>query len=141
MRIKSFVLIEKDNRYLLIKEAAPKWEEKWFFPGGNVKDGESPEEGAVRETKEEAGCRVILNGIIYVRYYSSFFEGKLHVFYAATVVGDEIKTAEDKHSLSVKWFSYDELAKLPLRQNMMEIVNCYREQKGIIPTEAFRIIL
>ena len=140
MRIKSFVLIEKDGRYLLIKEDAPKWEEKWFFPGGNVKDGESPEEAAIRETKEEAGCRVVLNGIIYVRYYSSFFEGKTHVFYSASVVDDEIKTIEDKHSLSVKWFSYEELSKLPLRQKMMEIVNCYREHKGMIPVGAFKII-
>jgi ADP-ribose pyrophosphatase YjhB (NUDIX family) len=141
MRIKSFVLIEKAGRYLLIKEAAPKWEEKWFFPGGNVKDGESPEEGAIRETMEEAGCGVTLNGIVYMRYYPSFFEGKIHIFYAATLVGDGIKITGDKHSLSVKWFTYEELAKLPLRQKMMDIVNSYREHKGMIPTDAFKIIL
>jgi 8-oxo-dGTP diphosphatase len=140
MRIKSFVLIEKDDRYLLIKEAAPKWEEKWFLPGGNVKDGESPEEGAIRETLEEAGCRVALNGIIYIRYYPSFFEDKVHIFYSATVLSDDLKTTEDKHSLSVKWFSYNELSKLPLRQKMLEIVDCYRQPKGMIPTEAFKII-
>jgi ADP-ribose pyrophosphatase YjhB (NUDIX family) len=140
MRIKSFVLIEKGDRYLLIKEAAPKWEEKWFFPGGNVKEGESPEDGAIRETLEEAGCPVSLNGIIYVRYYPSFFEGKIHIFYSATVVSDTIKTTEDKHSLSVKWFSYEELSKLPLRQKMMEIVDTYRKGKVAIPVESFKII-
>lgn len=140
MRIKSFVLIEKDDRYLLIKEAAPKWEEKWFFPGGGLKENESPEEAAIRETLEEAGCRIELKGIVYIRCNPSFLQGKVSVFYLADIIGGEIKTTEDKHSLSVKWFSYEELSKLPLRQKMMEIVNCYRQHKGLMPLEAFKMI-
>ena len=140
MRIKSFVILEKDDRYLLIKEAAPKWEEKWFFPGGGLKEGESPEEGAIRETLEEAGYAIALSGIVYVRFNPSFLQDKISIFYLGTITGGELKKTEDKHSLSVKWFTYEELAKLPLRQKMMEIVNSYREHKGVIPTEAFKIM-
>lgn len=140
MRIKSFVLIEKDERYLLIKEAAPKWEEKWFFPGGGLKENESPEEGAIRETLEESGYRIDLKGIIYIRYHPSFLQDKMSIFYLAGISGGEIKTTEDKHSLSVKWFSYEELLKLPLRQNMLQIIDTYRRHKGMIPLEAFKII-
>lgn len=140
MRIKSFVLIEKDERYLLIKEAAPKWEEKWFFPGGGLKENENPEEGAIRETLEEAGYRIDLKGIVYIRYNPSFLQGKMSIFYLAGISGGEIKTIEDKHSLSVKWFSYEELLKLPLRQNMLQIIDTYRQHKGIIPLEAFKVI-
>ena len=140
MRIKSFVLIEKDDHYLLIKEAAPKWDEKWFLPGGNLKKGESPELAAIRETLEEAGCEIRLNGIIYARYYTSFFNRRLNLFYSANILGDKIKDKEDKHSLSVKWFSYDELSKLPLRQKLMDIINAYRNHKTVIPVNNFRII-
>jgi 8-oxo-dGTP pyrophosphatase MutT (NUDIX family) len=140
MRIKSFVLIEKDDQYLLIKEAAPKWDEKWFLPGGNLKKGESPELAAIRETYEEAGCEIKLKGIIYTRYYTSFFNRRLNLFYLADIIGEKIKEKEDKHSLSVKWFSYDELSKLPLRQKLMDIINAYRKQKIAIPVNSFRII-
>ncbi len=140
MRIKSFVLIEKDEHYLLIKEAAPKWEEKWFLPGGNVKQGESPELGAIRETLEEAGCEISLNTIFYIRYYNFFFNKKISIFYSASIIGEKIKQTEDKHSLSVKWFSYEELSKLPLRQKLMDIINAYRKHKTGIPINNFRII-
>ena len=140
MRIKSFVLIEKEERYLLIKEAAPKWEEKWFFPGGGLKENESPEEGAIRETLEESGYRITLKGIVYIRYNPSFLQGKISVFYLGAVAGGEIKTTGDKHSLSVKWFSYEELLKLPLRQKMLQIIDTYRQHKGMIPPEAFKVI-
>ncbi len=140
MILKSFVLIEKNNRYLLIKESAKKWKGKWFLPGGKVEINETPEKAAHREVKEEAGCDVILSGIFYFRYHGDIFDRYLSLFYSATIMGEElIKQSADKHSLEVKWFTYDEIKDLPVRQKLPEIISHFNKN-NIIPTKNFEIM-
>ncbi|MDP1802644.1 MAG: NUDIX hydrolase [Bacteroidota bacterium] len=140
MILKSFVLIEKAGRYLLIKEAAKKWNGKWFLPGGKVELNESPENAAHREAKEEAGCDIVINGMFYFRYNYGFLDDYLAIFYSASIFGEEkLKTVADKHSLEVKWFTYDEIVKLPLRQKLLDIINNYQKE-NILPASNFKII-
>jgi len=40
----------------------------FWVPGGRVEEGETIEQGAIRETKEEAGVDVRLTGILRVEY-------------------------------------------------------------------------
>jgi len=139
MILKSFVLIEKEGRFLLIREAAKKWNGKWFLPGGKVEFGETPDQAAHREVKEEAGCDININGIFYFRYNKDFFDHYLSIFFCASIAGEEIlKQQADKHSLEVKWFTYDELANLPLRQKLSEIIRSYNKT-NIIPVTNFKI--
>lgn len=37
---------------------------RWEFPGGKVEPGETPENAAVREIREEFGCEVSVSGIM-----------------------------------------------------------------------------
>lgn len=141
MIIKTFVLIQKENRYLLIKEASKKWEGKWFIPGGTAKHGEKPEHAAHRETKEEAGCDININGIFYIKYTDGIIKNSLSVFYAATIAGEEtLKQFPDKHSLDVKWFTYEEIKSLPTREKLLSILNSFQKEK-LIPVENFTIVL
>ena len=139
MIFKSFVLIEKEGRYLLIREAAAKWKGKWFLPGGKVDPGEKPEDAAYREVREEAGCSIRLNGIFYFRYNEGFLDRYLAFFFSADIIGDQIKTFADKHSLEVKWFTYEEIISLPARQKMLEIIDSYRKS-AIIPINNFKFM-
>jgi mutator protein MutT len=138
MVFKSFVLIEKEGRYLLIREAAPKWKGKWFLPGGKVEVGETPEDAAHREVKEEAGCTIMIDGMFYFKYTEKFFYRYLTFFFVARIIGEEIKTFADKHSLEVRWFTYDEINKLPLRQRLLDILKCY-DKTRTIPINNFKI--
>jgi len=81
MRLKGFVLMERNGKYLLIKEATAKWNGMWFLPGGSVKPGESLEEGTKREVLEEAGCDVELVSVFCVKYSAGFFNKKTSVFF------------------------------------------------------------
>ncbi len=133
------MLIEKEGRYLLIREAAAKWKGKWFLPGGKVDPGERPEDAAHREVREEAGCNVNLKGIFYFRYNEGFLDRYLALFFSADMIGDEIKTIADKHSLEVKWFTYEEIKTLQVRQKMLEIIDSYR-MSGVIPVSNFKFM-
>jgi 8-oxo-dGTP diphosphatase len=134
MILKSFVLIEKENRYLLIREAAKKWDKKWFLPGGKAKQNELPEIAAHRETKEEAGCDINILGIFLIKHVRHFLEDELTLFYGAKIAGEEVlKQTADKHSLDVKWFTYTEIQTLATRQNLIEIIESYNEKNLLLP--------
>lgn len=139
MRVKGFVLIENEGRYLLIQEADPKWKGKWYLPGGNVRPGETAEQGAKREVMEEAGCEVELTHVFFVKYHPGFFNKKVSVFYCGKQLGDKLKTVPDKDSLGVRWVSYEELDNMPLRHNLKDLIGIYRSHTGFTPVAEFSL--
>ncbi len=52
------ILIQSDDRYLLIKRAAEPDAGLWTIPGGLVEVGERAKDAAVREALEETGLEV-----------------------------------------------------------------------------------
>ena len=69
-RLTSLCYIEKDGRYLLLHRTKKENDEnhdKWIGVGGKFEPGESPEECALREVKEETGLTMTefrLRGIV-----------------------------------------------------------------------------
>lgn len=136
--LKTFVIVEDEGRFLLIREAAKKWNGKWFLPGGKVEVGEEAATAAKREVKEEAGYEVALKGIVYIRYHERLFRKQLSIFYCGKVTGGRLKTKSNKHSLEAKWFTYQQIKTLPLRQRLLEVLVKYQPKKAM-PPENFRI--
>lgn len=132
MKLTSFALIESNDSYLLIRESASKWKGKWFFPGGETKKNESPEQAVLRETKEEAACEIAVKGMFYSKYHHGLLNKNLCFYYYAEALSKEIKTQSDKHSLKSRWFKYEEILSLPLRENAMDIINTYRNLKKAV---------
>ncbi len=139
MQIKSFALIERDGLFLLIQENSLRWRGKWYLPGGAADKNETPEEAAIRETREEAGCEIRLNGVFYVQFKPSFLSVKLCIFYKAELIGETIKTSVDAHSMAAGWFSYTDAMRLPLRSNLKRILEAYQQNGSVIPNDHFNI--
>ena len=61
------VLAFRDGRVVLVRERYKEWEnEQWSLPSGAVEPGESPEEAAVRELREETGLHVGVDGLTLI---------------------------------------------------------------------------
>ncbi|MFA5055046.1 MAG: NUDIX domain-containing protein [Dehalococcoidia bacterium] len=97
------VIEDKDGRILLVKHRTERkgyWQGKWICPGGRLELGETLEEGARREVKEETGLDVEL-GIQIPAFERIVREGAkvaLHVVYIdfiARVAGGEFAPASD----------------------------------------------
>jgi ADP-ribose pyrophosphatase YjhB (NUDIX family) len=76
----------------------------WTFPGGFLEIGETPLEGAVRETKEEVGLDIDVEALLGV--YTRPEVGIVLVVYAATSRSDAAIVG-DFESLAVRWFAPD----------------------------------
>jgi 8-oxo-dGTP diphosphatase len=98
-------------------------EPRWTLPGGGVELRESPEEGAVREVREESGYDVELTGLLGVHSYVVPPERRfvrtrrpmraLRVIFSARVVGGELTREIGGTTDEARWFPLDEVAALP----------------------------
>ena len=58
-RVGVAILVTKENQVLLMKRKGIHGHGTWSTPGGHLEFGESPEQGAAREAKEEVGLDVV----------------------------------------------------------------------------------
>ena len=113
-RVISSVVLKKDNKILLVKEMLENNEDCWIFPGGGVDFGETIEDAAVREVKEELGIDVEIKKFLFFKeaIYPKYNYHTVIFFFLAEPINNEIKTIEQ--ILDVGYFSNDEIKKLNL---------------------------
>lgn len=103
------VVRDEKGKYLLVQEAQPKVYGLWNLAAGHVDKGESIEEAAVREAKEETGLEVKLVDKIGI-WHDKTDEPIRHAF-TATIVGGEV-TPQPGEILDVQWFTYDQIVQM-----------------------------
>ena len=96
--------ITPSNEIVLLKRGVDPGKDLWTFPGGFVDLGESVEQAAHRETREELEIDVELTSLVGV--YSREADRVVLIVYAATIT-DEPQTTEE--ALEVRAFAPDEI--------------------------------
>lgn len=92
----SVVYAERHGKILLLKRASGAgFGGQWFMPGGAVDAGESPDEAAIRELREESGLEVT-GELELVGAYFAFLYGRdiLLLSYRAEVTGEVVISHE-----------------------------------------------
>jgi ADP-ribose pyrophosphatase YjhB (NUDIX family) len=68
------VIVEKDNKIILLKREMSPERGKWVMPGGYIDRGEQVEEAAIRETREECEIDIELKELFGVYSYPGYLE-------------------------------------------------------------------
>jgi 8-oxo-dGTP pyrophosphatase MutT (NUDIX family) len=108
------VVVRKADKYLLVHER--KHGQTWYLPAGRVEPGEALTDAALRETEEETGIPIALDGIIRVEHRLIPDAARVRVIFTGHAVDERPpKSTADAHSLEARWVTLDEAAALPLR--------------------------
>lgn len=118
MKIATLCYIQKDGKTLMVKVLKEGFNKgKWNGLGGKLDEGETPEDCAIREVREESGLEIKnpkLCGILHFpNNLSSGDDWKVYVFTIKEFTGELIN---DSAEGDLKWIDDDKLLDLKLNQ-------------------------
>ncbi|MFO0647168.1 MAG: NUDIX domain-containing protein [Polyangiales bacterium] len=132
----AMAVVRLGRRFLVVRER--KHGQLWYLPAGRVEPGETFVDAAVRETLEESGVRITVEGLLRVEHSPSPEGARVRVFVVARPSDDtQPKTVADEHSLEARWVTLEELAALPLRgAEVTEVFRYVAEGGAVFPLAA-----
>jgi 8-oxo-dGTP diphosphatase len=105
-------LVMENGKLLLVRRRMMPEAGKWSIPAGFLDRGEDPREVAVRETWEETGLKVRIEGLIDVYFNPQTGAGGASIFilYRARLLGGELQAGDDADAAA--FFGPEELPEL-----------------------------
>lgn len=105
------VIITKENSVLLLRRRSVHGSGTWSTPGGHLDYGESPEECAIREAREETSVSV--ESVEFRGVTNDIFEAEERHYVTIWLVakrwsGEAVVAAEHEMS-EIGWFPWDDL--------------------------------
>ncbi|MBI4395727.1 MAG: NUDIX hydrolase [Elusimicrobia bacterium] len=95
----------------------------WTFPAGFMEMGESVEEAAIRETREEIRCRIKIEGLHRICSYPD--SGVVTIVYRARVIGPEPRAGHEAQCVQKfrpEEIPWEELAFLSVSESLRDWV-------------------
>ncbi len=110
-------LVERDGRFLLVKEMMESGTEKWIIPGGTVEFGESLEDALIREMKEETNLDVEIERFLdFKEIIRTQFDYHTVIFFFLVRAKNSGIKLEEK-ILDHGFFTKDEAKDMPLAES------------------------
>ncbi len=107
-KLTTAVMPLKGDKVLMVKRTMEPGRGSWCFPGGFMETGETPQQCAIRECKEETGFDIEITGLIDVFYYEDYRGSGVVIMFKGEVVGGEV-ALNPVESEAVGFFAIDEL--------------------------------
>jgi 8-oxo-dGTP diphosphatase len=93
--------IVQDRRLLMVQRRFRHGAPEWAGPSGNVETGETPEETAVREVREEVGLTVEVTRRLGDRVHPA--TGRHLIYFSCRIVAGEAAVVDDEEITAVEW--------------------------------------
>jgi mutator protein MutT len=96
-------IVRRGGQILIMKRAMGAMTGAWYFPGGSLEDGESPQEGAQREIREETGLDIENLRLFRVWHYrQDESTPAVGITYVGNVPGSTEPQINEEHA-SYRW--------------------------------------
>ncbi len=118
------ILIE-DDKILLVKQKVSE-KRNWSLPGGKLEQGETLEQGIIREMKEETGLDIEIIKMLYLCDVSASSNTLLHITFLLKRVGGEIELPSNKYEnnpiFEVRFVALDDLKLYGFSEKFVELI-------------------
>jgi 8-oxo-dGTP diphosphatase len=122
------VIQDESERVLLVKRGIEPCINRWSLPSGFIEINETPEEGVLREIKEETNltCAIKrLQGVYQQRGWK--YESIIVISYVLEVVSGRPRAGDD--AIAVDFFGYDSLPEIPFASHREIIQSIFNESR------------
>ena len=133
MRIRAGVILIEDNKLALIERHRAGLE-YFVFPGGGVDEGESPEQGAIREAEEELGIQVAIRQKIAEIHFG---QTNRHVYFLVERVSGEFGTGTGEEFTDADPYDPLEGVYIPIWMPLDEL----SQHRNIYPAALAKLVL
>ncbi|MCK7623741.1 NUDIX hydrolase [Streptomyces sp. RS10V-4] len=100
-------IIVQEGRVLMVRRRISEGKLSWQFPAGEVEPGETREDAAVRETKEETGLNVSAVKLLGERVHPA--TGRLMSYTACEVVSGTAHVADIEELAELAWVAHGQI--------------------------------
>ena len=111
MKIIVGTVIKEGDKILMVKEARKEFYGKWSFPAGHLEFNEDIFEGAIRETLEETGHKVMLTRMLPIQIIQIQGELIYKFMFLANIIQKNVKPIVKDEILEAKFISMEEIKK------------------------------
>ena len=128
------VVVQKDDKFLLVHER--KHEQKWYLPAGRIEPRETFIQAAYRETMEETGVPIKIEGILGIQH-TPILDGTARVRFILLARPEDDtppKSEPDDDSLGAAWMTLEEMKEVELRgQEVLQIFHYVANGGAVYP--------
>ena len=128
------VVVWHGDRVLLVQRARPPRQGQWSLPGGGLQLGETLEDAARREVREEAGLEIELGEVIAtLDLIERDVDGRVRYHYVlidfvAEAAGAELRPGDD--AAAARWFTLEEAERLGLWSETLRVIGLAKGKRG-----------
>jgi len=105
------VFVKRDGKVLIQKRIGSHGEGTWSLPGGHLEYGETPEQTAIRETKEEVNVDIKNVKVVGITndFMPDYEKHYITIFVEAEYGGGDPSINEPNKTTDVRWCEIDNL--------------------------------
>lgn len=131
MKIIVGCIVLKDNSFVIVKEKQEHVYGKWNLPLGHLEEGEDIITGTKRESEEETGLKLDINGFVGVyQSYNKDGESIIKIIFKATTKDKKLNFQKDE-LLDAKWVTFEDFEKIPKEDiRVRDIIDAVKDYKN-----------